>query len=327
MLEPEFKILKMLNESSNISQRKMSKEVGVSLGKVNSILKKLSLEGYIFKNVTDKGIEYKVTDCGMDLLKNNLQETKSIRLQIHHSSNVKVKEAVILAAGNRIEFDAPVSLLNIKDFNLIERTIKLLKKSNIEKVILIAGYKSELFDYLKERNKDIEIIVNKEYSKSGTMKSLSVAKDVIKNDFILIESDLIYEEQALSELISSKERDCILLTNVSGSGDEAFVELRDGYLFKISKDIHQLNKIDGEVVGITKISYKLFNLMIEEFEKSSSLYINYEYTLLDVARNYNIGFTRINNLVWGEIDTTTQYEIVKEKIYPKILEKEERGFK
>ena len=44
MLEPEFKILKTLNEYSNISQRKMSKEVGVSLGKVNSIIKKLSTE-------------------------------------------------------------------------------------------------------------------------------------------------------------------------------------------------------------------------------------------------------------------------------------------
>lgn len=324
MLEPEFEILKLLNENPLISQRNISKKIGASLGKVNSVLKKFALEGYIFKNEADKRIEYRVTDLGMNLLKNNLQETKRIRLQIHNSSGVKVKEAIILAAGNRVDFDIPVSLLDIKKFNLIDRTIKLLKKSNIERIILIAGYKSELFDYLKEENKDIEIIVNNEYYKSGTMKSLSIAKGIIKNDFLLIESDLIYEERALNKLINSKERDCILLTDVSGSGDEALVELRDGYLFKIAKDIHQLNKIDGEVVGITKISYKLFDLMIEEFEKNSNSYINYEYTLLDVARSYDVGFTRIDNLVWGEIDTIEQYKIVREKIYPKILVNEMR---
>ena len=50
-----------------------------------------------------------------------------------------------------------------------------------------------------------------------------------------------------------------LFTNESGSGDEAFVEIRDNHLFKMSKDIHQFNRIDGEMIGLTKISYKLYH--------------------------------------------------------------------
>ena len=81
MLDPEFKILKTLNEYSNISQRKMSKEVGVSLGKVNSIIKKLSTEGFINKIDNKNSIEYKVTSKGIKVLKENIQRAKSIRIQ------------------------------------------------------------------------------------------------------------------------------------------------------------------------------------------------------------------------------------------------------
>lgn len=324
MLEPEFEILKLLNERSSVSQRMISKRIGVSLGKVNSLIKELSLSGYIIKESNDKLIEYKVTDIGMKLLSDNIHKAKLIRLEIHEPSNVRVKTAVILAAGKRKDFNIPVPLLEIYEFKLIYRTIDMLIRNGIKKIIIIVGYKSELFNSVKENYSNVEIVVNEEYKKTGTMQSIANANCVIKEDFILIEGDLIFEEYALKKLIENNIRDCILLTKKSGSGDETFVELRDGYLFKIAKDIHQLNNIHGEVVGITKISYKLFKLMLEEFSNNTNSYINYEYTLLDVARNYNVGFIRLDDLVWGEIDTKEQYEIIKEDIFPKIREKEER---
>ena len=51
-------------------------------------------------------------------------------------------------------------------------------------------------------------------------------------------------------------------------------------------------------------------------------YMNYEYTMLDVARNYKVGYEKINDLVWGEIDNKDQYEKVKKHIIPMIRRKE-----
>ncbi|MDM0999038.1 LPS biosynthesis choline kinase, partial [Clostridium perfringens] len=73
----------------------------------------------------------------------------------------------------------------------------------------------------------------------------------IDDDFILVENDLVFESRAVEQIIKNDNRDCVLITNESGSGDEAFVEIRDGYLFKMSKDVHQFNKIDGEMIGIS----------------------------------------------------------------------------
>ena len=138
----------------------------------------------------------------------------------------------------------------------------------------------------------------------------------------IVENDMIFEDRVIEKLINNKNRDCIVLTTESGSGDEAFVEIRDGYLYKMSKDIHQFNRIDGEMIGVSKISYKLFELMLKEFASNENPYINYEYTMLDVARNYNVGYLKINDLIWGEIDNDEQYERVKKYIYPIIKRKE-----
>ena len=54
------------------------------------------------------------------------------------------------------------------------------------------------------------------------MASLANAAEFITDDFILIEDDLLLEEQAIVDLLNHKERDCMLITKESGSGDEGF---------------------------------------------------------------------------------------------------------
>lgn len=46
---------------------------------------------------------------------------------------------------------------------------------------------------------------------------------------------LFFESRAVEQIIKNDNRDCVLITNESGSGDEAFVEIRDGYLLKCQK--------------------------------------------------------------------------------------------
>ena len=102
------------------------------------------------------------------------------------------------------------------------------------------------------------------------MESLATADGFIDNDFILIESDIVVEENGIKEIIEHKSRDCILITSESGSRDEAFVEIRNNKIYKISKDIAQLNRIDGEMIGISKISYEFYNKMLEEYKNNKN---------------------------------------------------------
>lgn len=236
--------------------------------------------------------------------------------------NNKIKEAVILAAGNRKDFDRPVGFLEIEDFKVIERIIKILKQNGIEKIVIVTGYKSEYFEQLKSFDNTIHIVKNDYYKWTGNMASLALAEKELEGDFLIIENDLVFEDVAIERVINSSYKDCVLITNESGSGDEAFVEIRENYLYKISKDIHQFNKIDGEMIGISKISKEFFKLMLEEFSMNMNPYVNYEYIILDISREHRVGVEKIIDLVWGEIDNKNQYEMLIKNIMPRLRRKE-----
>ena len=322
MLEDRLEILKILNENFNINQRELAKRANMSLGKVNSILKEFTEDNFIDRIVNNRGILYKVTDKGMKFLEENIANAKNTRLKLHEEEKKVVKQAVILAAGKADQFGKPVGLLEIEDFKLIDRTLSILKENGITKVVIVTGYKSELFEEYFKNSKNIKLVKSDIYKWTGTMHSLSLAAKYIDDDFLLIENDLIFEKRAITELVESPNRDCILFTNESGSGDEAFVEIRDNHLYKMSKDIHQFNRIDGEMIGLTKISYKLYKMMLDEFKENVNPYLNYEYVLLDVARDYNIGFVKIDDLSWGDADTEKEYEKIKNHLYPTIRRRE-----
>ena len=322
MLEDRLEVLKTLNDNFNINQRELAKRTNMSLGKINSVLKEFTEDGFINRIENNRGILYKVTEKGMEFLKENIESAKNTRLKLHEEEKKTVKQAVILAAGRAEDFGKPVGMLEIQDFKLIDRTLSILKENGITKIVIVTGYKSEEYEEYFKNSKNVKLVKSDIYKWTGTMHSLSLAKEYIDDDFLLIENDLIFEKRAIKELVESSERDCILFTNESGSGDEAFVEIRDNHLFKMSKDIHQFNRIDGEMIGITKISYKLYQMMLEEFKGNVNPYLNYEYVLLDVARNYNIGFVKIDDLAWGDADTLKEYEKIKNHLYPTIRRRE-----
>lgn len=63
-------------------------------------------------------------------------------------------------------------------------------------------------------------------------------------------------------------------------------------------------------------------MMLEEFKGNVNPYLNDEYVLLDVARNYNIGFVKIDDLVRGDADSNKEYEKIKIILYPTIRRRE-----
>ena len=316
-----FNILQKINENPRINQRALSMKCKISLGKVNSLIEDLELNRFINKEVHGREHKYFISEKGLAYLENELKINQDIKLNLHSNNNKIITKAVILAAGRNREFNKPVAMLDIDEVTIIERTIEILNRNNINDIVVVVGFKSEL---IKEKllNKVI-FVENENYKWTGTMKSLSKASSYIQDDFLLIESDIVIEEYGIKELLETKERDCILITAESGSGDEGFVEIRDNKVYKISKDIAQLNRIDGEMIGVSKISYDFYKKMLKQYENNKNPYMNYEYMMLDIARQYSLGYVKIDNLLWHEIDTLEHYNYVTNKLLRRIYKKEQ----
>ena len=306
-----YRTIQMINDEGKFSETMLKEKVGISYLKARLLIKECIKNEWICKKQVGKLTNYEVTEKGFELLRQNIELIKEDRLLISRESNEKIKTAVILAAGRRTDFGVSPAGLEIGNTTLIKESIRKLRKNGIDKIIIVLGYgKDIIMDSLKNE-KGIIYVINDNYDETSSMESLALASKHIKEDFILIEGDLFFENKALIELLDNKKRECILLTKRSYSGDEEFVQLKNDYLFKLGKDIHQFNRVDGEIVGILKVSYNLLDLMMKEYKENMNSHLNYEYILLDVSRNFRVSSIKIEDLIWGEIDNLVQYEKVK----------------
>jgi choline kinase len=240
-----------------------------------------------------------------------------------------VRVAVILAAGKGERLghamgEIPKGFIQLGKKSIIEESIDKLIYCGIDQVIIVTGYLSKYYDELAETYDCIKTIKNEEYNNSGSMYSLYCAKDMIHEDFLLLESDLIYEVRALQEVIKLQKKDVILVSGHTNAGDEVFVSAKNDYLLNMSKN-EKLENIIGELVGISKISENFLRIMIGQCEDEfkQSIMHNYEVDgFVRAGKIEDIYCHKISDLIWAEIDDYKQYCNAKENIYPKITGKE-----
>lgn len=246
----------------------------------------------------------------------------------------KVKTAVILAAGmgSRLQDITndmlPKGLIKVNGKSLVERSIEKLRSLGIEKIYIVTGHLHEFYDELAKDKNYIETRRNRKYKATGSMTSLSILEDELKEDFLLLESDLIYEVYGLIKVINHYQEDCVLLSGKTNSGDECYVEVRDDNLYKISKEKEEIQEVYGELVGISKISidlykemlkqYKNFNSKINDYENKKSKKYDYENAIFDAAEKRKVGYLKIDNLIWGEIDDKSHLERIEKIVLPKL---------
>jgi 2-aminoethylphosphonate-pyruvate transaminase len=241
-----------------------------------------------------------------------------------------VKLAVILAAGSGLRLnngsdEKPKGFLEIGNETLIERSIDFLLKHKIEKIIIGTGYLSHFYERLKEKYPNVVTKKNDFYDKTNSFYTLYNMKDIINEDFLLLESDLIYEERAITHLQKSKKRDIILASGRTDSQDEVFIETDTNMmLVNMSKKKDALKKIDGELVGVSKISFRTFQNVCALYQEDDIITrkTDYETVFAKSSQIFPITIEKIDDLVWTEIDNQYHLHRAIHLILPKLKNKE-----
>jgi 2-aminoethylphosphonate-pyruvate transaminase len=242
-----------------------------------------------------------------------------------------IATAVIMAAGMGTRLNErgkwlPKGFIKLGQRPIIEEAVALLVEAGIERIVIVTGHLAEFYERLKRAHGSlIETVHNPQYAESGSMYSLYCARDLIDEDFLLLESDLIFERRALSVCLEFPRDNVVLMSGRSDAGDEVYIDSDNGLLRTMSKDRAQLHGIAGELVGICKISLPLFQIMKQEAERTfqDTLRVSYDTdTLVAAARRYPIYCHLIEDLAWSEIDYEMHLQHALTKIYPKILARE-----
>lgn len=171
MTEKEFDVLTILeSHKEKQSQRELAKELGFSVGTINSTIVALEESGFV-----DAGI---ITPKGIEALE-----------------PYRVKRAVFIAAGfgSRlvpITLNTPKSLIRVKGERIIDSMLDAVIKAGIEEIIIVRGYLSEQFDQLLYKYPNIKFIENPAYNETNNISSAMCARFNLSNAYIL-EADIL----------------------------------------------------------------------------------------------------------------------------------------
>ena len=175
----EYDLLKYLMQHPYTNQRELSKNRGCSLGKINSSLSLLQKTGYLSKKMapTEKA-------------------NKALKA-------CKPENAVILAAGLGFKM-IPISheiskgMIEIKGTPMVERLIVQLQDAGIRDISIVVGFKKESYDYLIDKY-GVRLIRNPEYTQKNSYYSLFLAREMLKNTYI-VPCDIWCDESPFSSM-------------------------------------------------------------------------------------------------------------------------------
>lgn len=237
--------------------------------------------------------------------------------------------AIILAAGSgkrlgNLGKNLPKALLEFDHKSIIVHSIEKLRNSGIDKINVVVNRKfRKEFEFLKSNSFELNIIVNDKFKVFGNTYSLVLGTKELQEPFLIVDSDIIYEQRSLAALAQISELDSILVSGFTNSQDEVWVCGKYEELISISKEVSDLDTLVGEYVGISKVSSRFLSYLRSNIESSPSLLKNdYEYFLDKYAQTNLVKICFVKDLIWGEIDTVEHLKRITLEIYPAILNSE-----
>ena len=236
--------------------------------------------------------------------------------------------AVILAAGiasrlRPLTNDTPKCLLDVKGKSLLERSMNALIDAGISEFVIVTGYlnqKIENFVNANYKQINVTFIHNDVYELTNNIYSLWLSRKVVDaKDFLLLDSDLLYDPQIVKNVLADKNENVLtLIRHELGEEEMKVVTDEKGAIVEISKTCDP-KMAAGESLGIEKIGKNYSKALFIELDKM----MNQEHL---ENKFYELAFERLiqqghtysvldaSNYFSCELDTVEDFENAKVKI-------------
>ena len=246
-------------------------------------------------------------------------------------------QAMILAAGNgtrlgRLTQSIPKCMVEVNGISMIERTLTILDRKNLSRIIIVVGFKGDVLEaFIKTLDIQTEIIFveNEVYNTTNNIYSLYKGKDyLLQEDTLLMESDLIFDEAAITQVLKSPFETLALVAKHEIWMDGTVVTLNeeDDITSFISKNEFDYDKTDQyfKTVNIYKFSQvfseKHYVPFLEAYCSAMGNNEYYEQVLKVIA---HMDETHLKGLVlkdvpWYEVDDVNDLEIAEVIFAPSV---------
>ncbi len=242
-------------------------------------------------------------------------------------------QAVLLAAGVGKRLAPytqvlPKCLLEVEGETLLERHLRTYVSTGIREAIIVTGYLSEhIRDFVESLELPLPIkwVFNRDF-RQGSIVSLKSGLAEAHDDVIFMDADVYYSPALFERLLKSSHPNCVLIdTRSSETGEEMMIGVREGRAMSIARRLDANTKYDlsGESVGFFKVSKQhrsLLQTVIDQtiYEQGSD--IEYETAVDRFLTIAEVGFERVDDFAWTEIDFEQDLTRAREVIAPALKE-------
>lgn len=249
-------------------------------------------------------------------------------------------QAIILAAGmgkrlKELTQNSTKCMVKVNGVTLIDRMLHQIEKQYLSRIVIVVGYKAQkLIDYIGTLNIQTPIVYinNPIYNKTNNIYSLALAKDwLCKDDTLLFESDLIFEDSVLEALISDPRETLALVDKYESWMDGTCVKLADddsieafvpGKKFKFGeiKDYYKTVNIYKFSKHFSETHYVPF---LDAYQSALGQNEYYEQVLrvITMLDDPEIKAKRLEGQRWYEIDDIQDLDIAESIFTPDENEK------
>jgi len=239
-------------------------------------------------------------------------------------------QAIILAAGmgrrlKAMTKDQAKCMVKVNGIPMIERMLKQIEGCGLDRIVIVVGHRG---DGLKEFigslniNTPVEYVENSVYEVTNNIYSLYLAKDyLMQDDTILLESDLIFEPELLSQLLSDPYPNLALVA--------PFESWMDGTVVMMDKEDNITNFLTRKDFCFEDIKkyYKTVNIYKFSREFSTNRYVpfleayskalgNNEYyeqvlKVISLLDDHGLKALELKDGFWYEIDDEQDLDIAE----------------
>lgn len=232
-----------------------------------------------------------------------------------YPNNERVTTALLLAAGigsrlYPLTRNEPKCLTIVNAMSILERLISNLNQHGFKRLVVITGHlENHIRDFLGNQAGDIKIdyIFSPLYKTTNNIYSLWMAREIINEPFLLLESDLVFDESLLDDMLYP---DRIAVAKMQPWMDGTFVTINQSQQVKAfwAGNAYSFGAIKYKTVNIYSISLNSWHCIVKKLDQHiSEGKVNdyYETVFAEMIADGSLFFKIVSfdDKPWYEIDT------------------------
>ena len=242
-------------------------------------------------------------------------------------------KVIILSAGQGkrllpLTGDRPKCLVTVQGKTVLEWQIDALHRCGLEHITVVVGYNAPMVEELLARRYGpgrVHTRRNDDYATTDNLVSCWLVRDLMDEDFLLLNGDTLFEGAIVEELLASPAAPVTVTVNCKEAydADDMKVSLEGERLLHVSKDI-PLDQVHGESIGMILFRGEgpaLFRLGLENARSDRACNWRWFLSVIDqLAASGVVRICRTGGRAWCEIDYPADLalaeQVVAEHFHP-----------